>query len=474
MTIAEKALQLKQDFDQVYYTAKVEGYSEGQKKGFTDGKEVAEEEFLYKSKYIPKTATGKVISLTDVSEVAHKVKVYGDNQEVEVLGKNLFDANTNNWGTYYASNNYRYGFEIPSGFTMINLSATRKSGYEVKTANMTLYRVDGDEIYTQLKGASFTEGGNITFRLDATKKHVLICLSTTTPSILATLIDTFDWQLEVGSLATSYEPYTHQTITAIPDGTEINSMCPNMTFIADSDITVDYYSSFGMAEKELAMWNAFTNYGTRENYTYGWAYSDYSGYTIPDGLCKSKVSMAQLFYAYQGVELPKGVDCSVFDTSTTTQMYHCYNTFAYAVNLKRIYDMGIPAVKYYSATYRSCSNLESIEIIRVNESSVFDNNCFNGCSKLTHVIFSGVIANDLNTQWCPLDDDSLISIVEALRNLYEDVDWDTGEIPDRTLILHPDCWVRLKSMIYPDKGAIEAGLTYTYYDLILRKGWKTA
>ena len=69
MSIKEKALQLKQDFDDVH--------------------EAGKQSVIANSKYIEKQATGKVISLTDVSEVAHKVKVYGDGQEVEVYGKNL-------------------------------------------------------------------------------------------------------------------------------------------------------------------------------------------------------------------------------------------------------------------------------------------------------------------------------------------------------------------------------------------------
>ena len=81
MSIAEKTLLLKQDFDDVH--------------------EAGKQSVISNSKYIEKSATGKFINLTDVSEVSHKVKVfgvgnevevYGVGNEVEVYGKNLFDG----------------------------------------------------------------------------------------------------------------------------------------------------------------------------------------------------------------------------------------------------------------------------------------------------------------------------------------------------------------------------------------------
>ena len=68
----EKALQVKQDMDQLFDAGK--------------------QDVIDNSKYIEKSASGSVIRLDDVSEVAHKVKVKADTPtEVKVYGKNLFN-----------------------------------------------------------------------------------------------------------------------------------------------------------------------------------------------------------------------------------------------------------------------------------------------------------------------------------------------------------------------------------------------
>ena len=73
MSMKEKALLIKEDFDQLFDAGK--------------------QSVIANSKYIEKTASGKVIRLDDVSEVAHKVVVKADTPtEVTVCGKNLFDV----------------------------------------------------------------------------------------------------------------------------------------------------------------------------------------------------------------------------------------------------------------------------------------------------------------------------------------------------------------------------------------------
>ena len=434
-------------------------YEDGYADGKADGGGGVD---LSKCKYIPKQATGKVISLNDVSEVYHKVKVYGDGK-VDVYGKNLFDISTDTRFTQQEDGSYINSVTIGStvknplnlphnayklSYDMscpVGVNARIRVNYKDGTYIETLITSTGDFVHFETAINGEVESWNVYYSSQP-KTETLIIKNA---------------QIEVGSIATAHEPYNKQTITATPMGTEVSSICPNMTFIADNDIAVDYYSSFGMAEKELAMWNAFTVNGKRENYTYAWGYNDYSGYAIPLGMCKPKISMAQMFYNYQGVELPRGIDCSGFDISTTTQTYHCYNTFAYAYNLIHIYDIGIPAVKFYTATFRGCSKLKSIEIIRCNEQTVFDTNCFNGCTSLTHCIFSGVIANDLNTQWCPFDDESLMSLGDTVIDLYSS---GLGE-GSRTLTLSDKCKQRLQELQHSTLGS--------YFDYIVAyKGWK--
>lgn len=430
---------------------------------------------LDNSKYIEKSAIGKLISLNDVSEVYHKVKVYADEPtEVDVYGKNLFPSTALDISNYISIAQSTYVYELPTiGIGTYYFSATPLLSAE------TLYQAI--YFYLQRKPLDGSSDWSTCENIIGGTENVKTPLITIEVgyqyrfwayvSRNLFLMDAFEnVQLEVGTSASPYEPYTHQTITATSNGTEANSICPNMTFIADSDITVDYYSSFGMAEKELAMWNAFTNNGNRKNFDYAFDEGDYTGYTIPSGLCKPRQRIGAMFYNYKGTELPKGVDCSEFDITDTLKNNHCVNTFAYAQKIKHVYDMLIPAVRYYNATFSNCPLLEFIEIIRANENTIFDTNCFNKCTALTHVIFSGVIVSDINLQWSSLlDDETLISLSVALGDLAK------LNLSNKTVTLHANCIARLKELPYPQDETYNPSGDLSCYDVIVTaKGWNIA
>ncbi len=437
--------------------------------GYADGKADGGGVDLSKCKYIEKQATGKVIALNDVSEVYHKVKVFG-NGKVDVYGKNLlpfpyyetraeyngvtFTANEDGIltlnGTATGNIYYKLAVDIPLVEGNYKLTGCPKNG---GWGSYILYADDGGSS-TVISDSG--NGGVKSFSNGVYRFYLFVSAGYTCDNLI------FKPMLSLTDSDLSWESYKKpQTITATPNGTEVNSICPNMTFLADTDITVDYYGSFGMAEKELAMWNGMTSYGQRESYNYSLAYSDYSGCTIPEGLFKPKSIIGQMCYSYSGVELPRGIDCSEFNTSQTTQSYHCYTTFAYANKIKHIYDMGIPAVRFYAGTYKYCTALESIEIIRSNEDTKFESDCFQNDSNLTHCIFSGVIASDINLQWSPLlDEESLISLVDCLKQIP-----DGGE--QKTITLHPTSWEKLASIPLGDGD-------YSYAQLVDFRNWLRA
>lgn len=324
MSMKDKALLIKEDFDQLYDAGK--------------------QSVIANSKYIEKSASGKVIRLDDVSEVYHNVIVKADTPtKVKVYGKNLFN-------------------------------------------------------------------------------------------------------LEVGFAATPYEEYKEpQTITATPDGTETPSICPTMTFLADSDVTVDYFGSYGMAEAELAMWNRLTFNGKRKAYTYAYSYIDLTDMTIPEGLCKPSTAIMYMFYAYEGSTLPKGIDMSGFDVNAVAASYQAFGLCNTSTKLLEVYDMGLGACKTYENAYRNCYKLHTIEIIRCAEHSVFKNT-FQNDTELTHCIFEGTIATDINLQWSPkLDMESLGSLFRCLKNFKLD---DPDNVHTKTIILSPESWALLDTYVY--------------------------
>ena len=428
-------------------------YSNGWSAGVADGKNIGKGEIYRESKYIPKQATGKVIALNDVSEVYHKVKVYGDG-EVDIYGKNLFDGvleaggiNSENGTDYETSVSKRSANYIP-----IQPNTTYTVSRENTTGNIRMRFYDKDKNYL---GYGFTATVTpLTFTAKENYYYLRLDLLHDVGNLTEKV------QVEFDNVS-PYEPYTHQTITATSNGTEVNSLCPNMTFLADTDITVDYYGSFGMAEKELAMWNALTNFGMRKDLLYCFSRSNFEGYTIPTGLINEITRMGFMFYGYQGRELPKGLDLSGFEPTNSSSSNNATQMFA-GSNLEKIYDLKIPPTnRNYNGCYQSCTSLKEIEVHRSYEDTVYDNATFQNCTSLTRCIFIGVIANDLNGQWCPWDDETLISLGDAVIDLY---DSGLGE-GSRTLTLSDKCKQRLQELQHPTLGS--------YFDYIVAyKGWK--
>ena len=451
--------------------------------GSEEAYEQGRQDVIAESKYIPKSAVGKFISLTDVSEVSHKVKVIGVGNEVDVYGKNLFDISTDirfiqqEDGSYITNErvpNIEIPYALPYGTYTLSYDMSCAVG---RNARIKIYLKDG----TSVEDYKVSTGEFLHFEKVITGEIVGWGIYySTTPQAGELIIK--NAQIEVGSIATPYEPYTHQTIIATPVGTEIPSLCPNMTFIADEEIKVDYYSSFGMAEKELAMWNALTNFGARRNYDYAFCEADFSGYSIPEGLCKPTQRIGAMFYNYKGTEFPKGVDCSDFIVTDTTKNNHCVNTFAYAQKVKHIPDMRIPANLHYQATYNSCTLLESIEIVRSDENTQFYVNTFQSDTKLTHVIFSGTIASDINLQWSKLlDEESLQSLTQSLADFImlgnnpDGTNIPEGQPFTKTITLSPESWAILDNLefIPPEGTGYPTGFSCTTI-ITTAKGWNKA
>ena len=462
MSIAEKTLQLKQDFDDVRTAGFSEGYDEGRQEGYQEGEtngyneghtvgvEVGKEQVLSNSKYIPKQATGKFISLTDVSEVSHKVKVYGD-AEVEVYGKNLFDISTDTKFTKQEDGSYINNTKIGVTETPLALPYGKYViSYDLKcavgrNARIQIYLKDGTTVdMFQVSTNEFLHfeqaivGEIVAWRINFSSA----------PNQGEVTIK--NAQIEVGSIATSYEPYAKQTITATPVGTEITSICPNMTFIAPPDyaetLLVEYYSSYGMNEEWNRFWDSYQDYGKRDYYLYG-----FSGYGWNDRTFKPKYDIRP-YYAL-----------SLFNEAKITDLAKLLEEAGVELDLSGITSGGasifrsryitrvpyfvMPNIKDTTYMFNGDLALRTIDGMYCNEINTHTSSFVN-CTSLTHCIFSGVIANDINLQWSPLlDDESLISLVKCLA-------WETDGT--KTITLHPDCWARaaeLKFEIVEGSGA---------------------
>lgn len=442
--------------------------------GVNEGIGLGIKEAAANSKYIEKRVSGSVISLNDVSEVYHKVKVYGDNCAVKVYGKNLlpypYHSKTlttegitftdNGDGTITAN-----GTAIANAYFLLTVDSFPAkaneqyilSGCPAGGSNSTYM------LYSQSLGATDFGDGAISTILTEDKSvsiAIRVFKGTTVSNVTFTPII---------CLAN-----THQTITATPTGTEIDSMCPNMNFMADGelDICVEYYSSFGMQTEYDRFWDVYQNKGNRTDY--GSAFQSWEGaifkpkYDImPVGACGS------LFLKSQILDIRKSLkDCGVIlDTSrATTLSYLVHNSTT--KSLPKI-DMSLCASSSsLQSSFTSATKLEIIEELVSSENTLFHTNTFQNCTSLTHCIFSGVIANDINLQWSPLlDDESLISLIATLK-WYESVD---DGYMSKTITLHTDVWAKADAIntfgtIWTEQGDLFMSLT----EFVDTKGWKRA
>lgn len=445
--------------------------------GFEDGKQ----EILSNSKYIPKQAVGKVISLTDVSEVSHKVKVVGVGNEVEVYGKNLFDISADTRFTEQADGSYinnvtllndKTSFVLPYNTYIVSYDLSCPAG---KNARMEFTLGDGTTVSTYTPST----GDFVHIEKVITGEIVNWYFGYSSRPLEGELIIK-NVQIEVGSIATAYEAYNKQTITATPMGTEISSMCPNMSFIANEEIKVDYYSSFGMQTEYDRFWDNLQQNGNRTNYISGFAYCWNDINFKPKYDIRCVVNGNQMFYACLITDLSSILKKQGVSIIIDNECANFSNVFQ-ASKVTHLPELILPSKSVCRSLATNCYDLHTIDGLVCNENIAYENS-FNGCSKLTHCIFSGVIASDINLQWSPLlDEESLQSLTQSLADFIMVDNNPTGtNIPEgqpftKTLTLSPESWAILDNLefIPPEGTGYPTGFSCTTV-ITTAKGWNKA
>jgi hypothetical protein len=161
-------------------------------------------------------------------------------------------------------------------------------------------------------------------------------------------------------------------------------------------------------------WDAYQSKGGRNHYdgAFGgicWTVDNFK----PKYDIKNFTRAQNMFWSsLMQIDLPAHLESIgiALDFSNTQAMI---STFAYS-KFTRLGVVDLSKATHTSGVFGRMDNLTTIDKVIVSANTPFDT-CFTNDSKLFHVIFEGVIAqNGLNLQWCPLDKESLISIVNSL------------------------------------------------------------
>jgi hypothetical protein len=192
------------------------------------------------------------------------------------------------------------------------------------------------------------------------------------------------------------------------------SIAENFEIIADA--VYEKGIEKGKKDEYDKFWDGITNNNTRTNYEGAFRYwgIDYirPPYVIqPTGRL---VDMFRYSYGLKKVEA-KYFDFSKIVFSETADAAGLYYTFAWSDSLEEIEDLGIPPCYLYS-TFRECTSLKKIHLIRLNENCLFTTTAFQNCAELEYLRIEGTIGQKgFNVQWSTkLSSASIVSIIEAL------------------------------------------------------------
>ncbi len=191
-----------------------------------------------------------------------------------------------------------------------------------------------------------------------------------------------------------------------------------MTAIADAirekTGAAELLSLDGMAEsipqvfesgKEV-MLKGLTNNYTRKYFNQTFTETDFSGVIFAKKI--KPTSIYAFFQNYQGEYIPSGFDLSDVPTSTESGQW----TFRNSPNLKLVPDINYPIQARYGGTWQGCPLLETIEIIRSDENTLYDNT-FLGDWALRNVAFEGVIGQSISFDY------SIRLTAESIKNIFE-------------------------------------------------------
>ncbi len=383
MSIAEKILRAKTDYDEVY---------EAGKRAAVDG-----------SKVITNTVSGKgLVRLTDVSEMPHKINIKLKSDSIT----DFTDFKVNQCGKNLSTvNSYTVGVSQSGVIFDGSLTGDFVFSYENNLTDVSNYA-----------GAMFviTVNGSSKYAVPNTRR---VNISGT-----LTKISVINWcsakggsidniQLERGLNLTEFEAYKEPIeLSPNTEGTiEVQSVNPSVTFVSDNeDVTLDitYNQSYGVNLNNDRYWRNLT-YGITD-YAYAFYGNRWNDYNYKP-IYPMKLYNVNYMFANSAITQVGYYDEFDFSGFTNNILYMFYKSA-----VKKIKLMDFTLSKTLDSVFRECKSLETIELLRFSAVNTY-NNTFLGCTALENIVVEGEIANSISfSDSNKLTHDSLMSVINAL------------------------------------------------------------
>lgn len=164
-------------------------------------------------------------------------------------------------------------------------------------------------------------------------------------------------------------------------------------------------------------WDNYQQNGNRTDYFNGFG----KCWTVETFKPKYDIRPTDAYMMFHFIELG-GIDLAEYlnnlgvtlDFSNSTNMQYAFQ----GAKICRVGVIDITKAVYTDKLFNGCSLLHTIDTLVVSENSKAIN-FFSGCKSLANINIEGIIAQDANFKDCPLTHDSLMSIINALKNFVE-------------------------------------------------------
>lgn len=194
----------------------------------------------------------------------------------------------------------------------------------------------------------------------------------------------------------------------------LNETANNMEQLNNTMESILYGDNGTEGDLYNLFWDTYQLRGGRTGYTYAFAnpWTDELFFPKYDIICTGHNASV---FAYSKITrlASKLKELGLtFDTSKVTTFLQWFQ----GSNIKDIPVLDCSNATSLSYTFGTSSKVETIEKLILSDKITTVANAFEGCSKLTHVIFDGIIAiTGLNLKWSTkLDTESIVSLIETL------------------------------------------------------------
>lgn len=172
-------------------------------------------------------------------------------------------------------------------------------------------------------------------------------------------------------------------------------------------------------------WDAYQYNGTRTSYN--GAFSGI-GWTETTFIPKYDINVVDAYMMFYRTTNLEGVDLVEYlgkinkklDFSNATTLQYAFGSSTFS----RIGIIDCRKVRQLHSCFNGCQYLNTIDKLIVNEETPFRSDIFQGCKALKNITIEGVLALTnaaaISFQWCPLTHDSLMSIINALKDYSTD------------------------------------------------------